>query len=199
VEHSFSEKSLIEDWMQNKGYLELEEEPFKSPFVLCAIANDTCSLRPLRSAPSDNAARTNKMAVFARRTQTPLEHVNILLDLAVASSARQLLVNVDGDNKIGPLIDCVPGVHVGKSELSHYLQHFGPMIKSSATINPRHHPLPSYISHIGPEAQKSPTTHPVRACDPKVKTKRKDMQQCPEACAWKPHSNQCILETRLGV
>ena len=66
-------------------------------------------------------------------------------------------VNVDNENKIGPLIDRNKQYHHGQSDLSHYTYYFG----DDDTPN-------KYFDFLGPAIQKSPTPHPIRTFDPKV-------------------------------
>jgi hypothetical protein len=149
----YSEQMLFKEWVSNNGYLELLQSPF-----LSGKEEDTGSLfNPLQSSTSEQS-QVHRMALFTKRKQSFEDHWNILLNSAVAVFARQLLLHVDAEYKIGPLIDRDEAVHTGLSALPRYSPYFDGVTKSNVP----------YLSYLGPEVQKSPTTHPIRTYDPKV-------------------------------
>jgi hypothetical protein len=153
--NQFSEKQLLHDWISQKGYLELIDNPFSSHFDN-AQAENSSNLRHLQHRQSEQSS-ANRMAVFTKRKQFFKDHWNVLLNCSVAAFLRMLEVNVDAEMKIGPLIDHNPTFHTNQSALPQYLEHFG-----AHEIN-----FP-YMTFLEPELQKSPTTHPIRTYDPKV-------------------------------
>lgn len=153
LSNPYSENMLFKEWVSNNGHLELLASPFESG----TITDDSSILHPLQSSTSEQLP-SDRMALFTKHKQSFVEHWNILLNCSVAAFARQLLVNVDAESKIGPLIDRNPQVHTGQSELPQYLKF---VTLGMSTTTP-------YLSFVGPEVQKSPTTHPIRTYDPKV-------------------------------
>jgi hypothetical protein len=158
-----SEKSILLDWVNGRGYLELVETPFvacKQP-VAEEVADNTglqefeARLRPLD--PDAKEERISKdLARRRRRTQTMDDHFDILRLCSLGAFARLCQLNVDTQMEIGPLIDLVKGSVVGSlATLAEYIQVFG----SGRT---------RYLSRLGRAIQMSPTTHPVRTYDPKV-------------------------------
>jgi hypothetical protein len=163
VEDFVSEKTLFKDWVDGRGFLELVEEPFLDP--TSNMTNETTSivhlhefetmLTPLNLAIGETRL-CDKMARRRRRTQTFANHFAILIKCSLGVFARMREMNVDTQNKIGPLIDYDDEYHKHPPTISNYIQIFGCS------------PCSGYFSHLGRAVQVSPTTHPIRTYDPKV-------------------------------
>ena len=153
LKHPFSERQLFQDWVKGKGYLELADHPYS------LVDSDKSPLQERHFWKTDlkESQGRRQMTVFAPLQQTFLDHWKILLSCSVAAFARMLKVNVDTDDKIGPLIDEDEEYHTGLSELTNYKKYVGG--QQHVTV---------FLSLLGTEVMKSPTTHPIRTYDPKV-------------------------------
>ena len=156
-----SERSMFSDWVQDRGYLELIEQPYLAPGSTMDSVADT-TLRPLQLIDDKEERVAKKMSHVAKRKQKFDDHFGILARCSIAAFVRMLEINVDEEGKIGQLIDMDPTYHKGPSALSNYTLHFGEAVAKERA------PASSYLSLLGPELQKSPITHPIRSYDPKV-------------------------------
>jgi hypothetical protein len=163
--HTFtSQRTMIEDWVKNRGYLELVEAPFiptisenEQPEQDNLEANFQASLniRPLEQEEQDRQ-QAKKMAHKCKRSQTFKAHWDNMIKASIAVFCRLLEINIDSGKKIGPLIDANADYHKGSSSLTNYQNIFGVVFDQR------------YMSLLGREVQMSPITHPVRAYNPKV-------------------------------
>ena len=167
-----TESKLLVDWADGRGYLELVETPYEplnpdeagdSLEGEDVVANTVLQQFEAKLRPYDIDAAEKRivsdMAHRRRRTQSVQDHLDVLILCSLGAFARLCLLNVDTEEKIGPLIDYVPSCHgVGSSNiLANYVGIFG----SGSGLS-------RYLSRLGRAVTTSPTTHPIRTYDPKV-------------------------------
>jgi hypothetical protein len=163
-----SERTMFKQWVDGRGYLELVEEPFRVVNNAAepqgtdqdedgiALQHDfELKLRPIDLAAAEDKVVAN-MAHRRRRTQRFEDHWANLIICSLAAFARMVQINLDSDNKIGPLFDYKEECHSSLPTVSNYIRHFGS------------DPESCYLSLLGREVQMSPTTHPIRTYDPKI-------------------------------
>jgi hypothetical protein len=126
---------------------------------------------------------SGKLARRCKRTQQFNDHLKILIRCACLAD-----INVDLENKIGPLMDSDQHSHNTKSILSDYNLHFGGLECSH------------FMSLLGGEVQMSPTTHPICSYNPKMlllmtcngeTTSRSHHNELD----WMRTNNECLLNT----
>lgn len=117
-----SERTMFEEWVSKRGYLELNDNPYVPPFPIVKAGQTQLlevggeqevephqrdfetSLHPLDL--DEGVRRMGKdMARRCKRYQSFGDHWRTLLQCSLASFARMAQINIDSEQKIGPLLD----------------------------------------------------------------------------------------------
>jgi hypothetical protein len=159
-----SQRTMLQEWVCEKGYLELVKSPFVNTNIPEEQENESMDvesvlgdkIQQFQPATVPVAYISSSMAVHQKRTQNSTDHMFNLLRTSIGVFSRISLLNINAQNRIGPLIDSEKTIHTGVNGLLHYERVFWEGKNTE------------YLSHLGREVQVSPTTHPIRTYDPKV-------------------------------
>ena len=150
-----SERLMFRNWVRSRGYLQFIQEPFVINQVVTGPQDGDPFVPRLLQEREAATRLADKMAHCSKRKQTLDSHFQNLYCSSIASFARSAEINVDQNQRIGPLLDVDDEIHQGDSSLDNYIEHFG----NDGT--------PALMSLLGRPVTSSPMSHPVASYDPK--------------------------------